>query len=293
MIATLAASEHDRRKYCYYLRRSYIEARKDTKWCPAPGCEHAVSYDGGNENYDVSCLCKYAFCWNCTEEAHRPVDCETVKQWILKNSAESENTNWILANSKPCPKCLRPIEKNNGCMHMTCTKPCEFHFCWLCLGAWSDHSQKTEQSILEAKALEDLHQMQTVNMDKVKELQGIGVGDGEFEFLLNAWKQIVECRRVLRWTYAYGYYIPDHDTAKKQFFEYLQGQAESGLEKLHHCAETELLPFLDEDCPKQYSLSHAFIHFKTKLAALTEVTKIYFDNLVRALENDLSDVEFQ
>jgi ariadne-1 len=143
------------------------------------------------------------------------------------------------------------------------------------------------------KALEDLHQMQTVNMDKVKELQGIGVGDGEFEFLLNAWKQIVECRRVLRWTYAYGYYIPDHDTAKKQFFEHLQGQAESGLEKLHHCAETELLPFLNEDCPKQNSLSHAFIHFKTKLAALTEVTKIYFENLVRALENDLSDVKFQ
>ena len=40
------------------------------------------------------------------------VDCETVKKWILKNSAESENLNWILANTKPCPKCKRPIEKN-------------------------------------------------------------------------------------------------------------------------------------------------------------------------------------
>lgn len=30
----------------------------------------------------------------CTEEAHRPVDCVTVAKWILKNSAESENMNW-------------------------------------------------------------------------------------------------------------------------------------------------------------------------------------------------------
>lgn len=30
----------------------------------------------------------------CTEEAHRPVDCGTVAKWILKNCAESENMNW-------------------------------------------------------------------------------------------------------------------------------------------------------------------------------------------------------
>jgi hypothetical protein len=92
-----------------------------TKWCPAPGCEYAVEFIVGGGSYDVSCGCSYGFCWNvssswcslfcymssrtskwevawqnwqCTEEAHRPVDCSTVSKWVLKNSAESENMNW-------------------------------------------------------------------------------------------------------------------------------------------------------------------------------------------------------
>ncbi|XLR30817.1 hypothetical protein S83_058717, partial [Arachis hypogaea] len=49
----------------------------------------------------------------------------------------------ILANSKPCPKYKRPIEKNQECLHMMCSSPCKFEFCWLCLGAWSDHGERT------------------------------------------------------------------------------------------------------------------------------------------------------
>ena len=64
------------------------------------------------------------------------VDCETIKKWLIKNSAESENLNWIIANTKPCPKCKRPIEKNQGCMHMTCSQ-CKHQFCWLCLADYA------------------------------------------------------------------------------------------------------------------------------------------------------------
>ncbi|XP_027353689.1 probable E3 ubiquitin-protein ligase ARI7 isoform X1 [Abrus precatorius] len=323
----LLASDEDKQKYARYLLRSYIEDNKKSKWCPAPGCEYAVTFDAGSGNYDVSCLCSYSFCWNCTEEAHRPVDCGTVAKWILKNSAESENMNWILANSKPCPKCKRPIEKNQGCMHMTCTPPCKFEFCWLCLGAWSDHGERTggfyacnryeaakqegvyddaerrremAKNSLERythyyerwasnqssrqKALADLHQMQTVHIEKLSDVQC--QPESQLKFITEAWLQIIECRRVLKWTYAYGYYLPEHEHAKKQFFEYLQGEAESGLERLHQCAEKELQPFLLADGP-----SREFNDFRTKLAGLTSVTRNYFENLVRALENGLSDVD--
>ncbi|XP_059654357.1 probable E3 ubiquitin-protein ligase ARI7 [Cornus florida] len=323
----LLASDEDKEKYSCYLLRSYIEDNRKTKWCPAPGCEHAVEFVVGSGSYDVNCLCSYGFCWNCTEEAHRPVDCGTVAKWILKNCAESENMNWILANSKPCPKCKRPIEKNQGCMHITCTPPCKFEFCWLCLGAWSDHGERTggfyacnryeaakqegaydetekrremAKNSLERythyyerwatnqssrqKALVDLQQMQTVHLEKISDKQS--QPESQLKFILEAWLQIVECRRVLKWTYAYGFYLPEHELAKRQFFEYLQGEAEAGLERLHQCAEKDLQTYLNADGP-----SNDFNNFRTKLAGLTSVTRNYFENLVRALENGLSDVD--
>ena len=70
------------------------------------------------------------------------VMCNVVRKWLVKNSAESENLNWIMAHTKQCPKCKRPIEKNQGCMHMTCSQ-CRFEFCWLCLGSWVEHGERT------------------------------------------------------------------------------------------------------------------------------------------------------
>ncbi|KAL6571277.1 putative E3 ubiquitin-protein ligase ari8 [Orobanche hederae] len=314
MIYKLAPDE-DKKKYHRYLLRSYVEDSRKIKWCPAPGCESAAEYVVGSGNYDVTCSCSYSFCWNCIEEAHRPVDCETVTKWVLKNSAESENMNClenglILANSKPCPKCKRPIEKNQGCMHMTCTPPCKFEFCWLCLGAWSDHGERTggfyscnryeaakqeglydeaerrremAKNSLERythyyerwasnqssrqKALEDLHLMQSKHLEKLSEVQS--QPESQLKFVIEAWQQfmlcgIVECRRVLKWTYAYGYYLPEHEDTKKKFFEYLQGEAEAGLERLHQCAEKELMNYIHSDGP-----SKDFNDFRTKLAGLT------------------------
>ena len=35
-----------------------------------------------------------------------------------------------------CPQCSAPIEKNGGCMHMTCSR-CKFEFCWMCRLVWN------------------------------------------------------------------------------------------------------------------------------------------------------------
>lgn len=290
----LLVSEEDMNKYSRYLLRSYVEDNKKIKWCPGPNCEFAVSFLRGGASCEVVCQCTHAFCWNCGEEPHRPVDCETVAKWALKNKAEANDTMWMLVNSKPCPKCKWPIEKDQGCMHMTCR--CGYQFCWLCLVDWTAHGKKTggfyacnmyetarekaefdEEEMHRSKARESLarythyyerwashresakraHQ-DLQNMRGAEKLEELRTRLNlpelvQVKFVVEAYEQIVECRRVLTWTYAYGYFLPEEgeQEAKKRLFEYLQGHAEAGLERLHKCAEEELQAFLNADDKKK------------------------------------------
>ncbi|KAF5178135.1 E3 ubiquitin-protein ligase arih1 [Thalictrum thalictroides] len=308
-------SQEDKDKYSNFLFKSYVEDNRRIKWCPTPGCDYAVKYIGDFENYDVSCNCAFGFCWNCTQEAHSPVDCDTVSNWVMKNKDESENVNWILVNSKPCPGCKKPIQKNQGCNHMTCK--CGLHFCWLCLCSLKNHHscngfeerrmddesenrkqmakklldkythyyerwEANQKSLVKAK--EDLQQMKSVYIQRLTFNQC--QLEFQLQFIIQAWKQIIECRRVLKWTYAYGYYLPEHEHTKRHFFEYLQGEAESGLERLHHCAEKDLQLYLQAEGPSQ-----DFNEFRTKLVHLTIVTGNYFEKLVKALQGGLADVD--
>ena len=89
--------------------------------------------------------------------------------------------------------------------------------------------------------------------------------------VVQANQQIVSCRRVLKWTYAYGFYKFDTLTipieagkdvteaqaaagrkqkqaidARKILFEFLQNDAETSLEKLSGAVELNLKRFIDE-----------------------------------------------
>lgn len=75
-------------------------------------------------------------CRECLGEAHAPCGCSQWHQWQQKISEvkpeelrascveteDAANCLWLVTNSKPCPNCKSPIQKNEGCNHMKCSK---------------------------------------------------------------------------------------------------------------------------------------------------------------------------
>jgi hypothetical protein len=48
----------------------------------------------------------------------------TGKMWTLwdeKINGDSETKNWMAMNTKPCPRCTKPVEKSGGCNLVVCT----------------------------------------------------------------------------------------------------------------------------------------------------------------------------
>ncbi|CAG9313202.1 unnamed protein product [Blepharisma stoltei] len=305
----------------------FINQNQAYHWCPAPGCNFVVEYENLGV-HEIGCKCGYVFCFACGEEAHRPVTCSLVKDWVVKNSAESENITWIIANTKQCPRCRNPIEKNQGCNHMTCRREvngCGHEFCWLCLGPWTDHNSATggfykcnkydelmsgtnnafkQEEHKREKAKTELdkyiwyferynnhHKAQKIASEKqvpameekMQELHDLKQYPiGELEFLKQAAEQVVKCRRVLKWTYCFGYYLKSG--AEKDLFEHLQEKLEENTEHLHELIEKPLDMYMSPDTIDR----SPFYQYKSELTNYFQVTKTFMEHLLDGIESGLT-----
>lgn len=128
--------------------------------------------------------------------------------------------------------------------------------------------------------------MHSITEEKLRQLGEVyGIPPSQLRFIVNALEQVAECRRVLKFTYAYAYYFMQEDTEKqrndKEFFEFIQGYAEAQLEKLNEVAEVELKEHMET--PNE--ARRTFPDFRFTLTSLTDVAAKHFDKLVQTVES--------
>jgi ariadne-1 len=294
-----------------FLQRSFVDDSAQVKWCPAPGCQYAIKCERANRRQPVRCKCGFEFCFRCADfniGDHVPVTCENLELWMRKASDESENVNWLLANTKKCPKCRSPIEKNGGCMHMTCRiASCAYEFCWLCRGPWSEHgshtggyyqcnkydasdAKKEDVSATDAKTDLETYMFyyhryeshrnagkianeQRAQCQKREEqlLAKFDVRSQDTKFLGEATEQLIRNRRVLQWSYAMAFYLDKRRAAEKNLFEYLQEDLEKHTNHLSELYEMNL------DKLETYQ---AFMAWKENVTNYTRVSAKFLQNFI-------------
>uniref|UniRef100_A0A7S1YGL0 RBR-type E3 ubiquitin transferase n=1 Tax=Grammatophora oceanica TaxID=210454 RepID=A0A7S1YGL0_9STRA len=300
-------------KFEQYQLRSFVESNSLTRWCPGRGCERVACAASASamesEGSKAACdACSTDFCVVCGEEPHAPTVCKELAKWLEKCRNESETANWILANTKPCPKCSSRIEKNQGCNHMTCQR-CRYEFCWICMGDWTEHGANTggyykcnkfdpnddgdQSDAAKAKRELDryLHyykryhahsEAQRFAKKQLKETEARMVllqessenaRWSDVEFLKTANEQLVECRRVLKYTYAYAYYFPVAKKLQKERFEHHQEMLERFTEDLSELSEKPLAEMN-----------------RTGVVNQTRVVKQFMKNILKYADDGMDDV---
>ncbi|XP_020256404.1 probable E3 ubiquitin-protein ligase ARI2 isoform X2 [Asparagus officinalis] len=224
-------------KFDRCLLESYIDDNKRVKWCPStPHCGNAICVKD-DLLCEVECTCGHQFCFSCLLEAHSPCSCLIWDLWSKKCNTESENIKWIVTNTKPCPKCLKSVDKNGGCNLVVCV--CGQAFCWLCGGAtgrehtWTsitghscnryknDNTKKKEHTKKNHYRFVHYHDRYKAHTDSLNQeskqrntlLEKISMSENkeseikDYSWALNGMSRLFRSRRVLTYTYPFAYYM--------------------------------------------------------------------------------------
>ncbi|KAG6413240.1 hypothetical protein SASPL_125948 [Salvia splendens] len=108
-------------------------------YCPYKNCSALLVNDGGGGVIaEAECpFCRRLFCARCNVAPwHAGVDCEGFAKLGKDEREEADLMVHDLAKSnkwRRCPGCNFYVEKNEGCLHITC----RYEFCYACGKAWS------------------------------------------------------------------------------------------------------------------------------------------------------------
>ena len=307
------------------LIRNFTESNSDIKLCPNPKCDVIVKLPG-HGMVEIKCQCGQSFCFNCLRESHRPCDCEMIQMWEDKSKSEGENTKWLLVNTKQCPKCHKYIEKNQGCNHMTCRKEaggCSYEFCWICLGEWAPHGSswykcvkynptdldkhkekmrletkyelekyanyydsysQEENALKYAKKLNDKILRYKTDLENKKNQPHL-----ELAFLDEAVQTVIDCHRILKNTYIFGYYMKKNQG--NTLYTHHQEMLRIEADKLHELLEMQHLPKIIE-IELLEDFNKAFAEYKEKILTLMSATTKFKESILVDIENHPDYIDF-
>ncbi|KAG9747735.1 hypothetical protein KCU73_g7274, partial [Aureobasidium melanogenum] len=126
-------------KYERACIRATLAADPDFRFCFSSACESGQLHPGGASEPIFSCqVCRHKHCVVCETNWHEDQTCEEFQAELHRNTENDEKSEKEVEKiSKPCPECRVPIQKNQGCDHMTCSR-CRHQFCWICLVSYTD-----------------------------------------------------------------------------------------------------------------------------------------------------------
>uniref|UniRef100_G3PEW7 RING-type domain-containing protein n=2 Tax=Gasterosteus aculeatus TaxID=69293 RepID=G3PEW7_GASAC len=183
--------------------------------------------------------CCWSSCFSCNfPEAHYPASCSHMSQWMDDGgyyegmTMEAQSKHLAKLISKRCPSCQAQIEKNEGCLHMTCAK-CNHGFCWRCLKPWKPtHKDYYNCSAMVSKAARQEKKFQDYNerctfhnqaKDFAINLQNKVSSVNEalqmksLTFVTDACQVLAQARKVLAYSCVYSYY--NQETEKMDVME--------------------------------------------------------------------------
>lgn len=135
------------RRFERLLLSRTLEADPSFRWCANGLCSAGQFIENGgtcffncfvlisdNISYFTCFSCGLRNCFSCRTQAHPTITCLQYQAFLVaeRTPADANTIHWINNNTMRCPPpCNVPIEKNDGCDHMTCTR-CKAEWCWLC-----------------------------------------------------------------------------------------------------------------------------------------------------------------
>ncbi|XP_072565921.1 cullin-9 isoform X4 [Paramormyrops kingsleyae] len=226
-------------KYKNALLRGYVECCSNLTWCTNPqGCDQILCKENIGSMGTCSKCC-WSSCFSCNfPEAHYPASCSHMSQWMDDGgyyegmSMEAQSKHLAKLISKRCPSCQSQIEKNEGCLHMTCAK-CNHGFCWRCLKPWKpthkdyyNCSAMVSKAARQEKKFQDYNERCTfhnqakdfaINLENKVSSINEALQMKSLTFVIDACKILAQARKVLAYSCVYSYY--NQDTEKMDVME--------------------------------------------------------------------------